>query len=409
MAALGASLLFAYWLPGALFRRPAGSAALIMILGTLSYYALPNMPEPLNPLHSPLIWELTAEFVVIVVLFATGLQFDKIPRWKTWQPSFRLLVIGMPLTIASVALLGWGWAGMTIAGAVTLGAVLAPTDPVLAGDVQIGPPNDGGEDPVRFTLTAEAGLNDGLAFPFVYLGLALASIGTDPTNWLTEWLLVDVVYRVSIGTIAGLGLGWLLGRMTFASAGMAPLADSGPGVIALASTFLCYGLVELVEGYGFLAVFFAGVMCRRVDANHAVHARMYAFAHSIEQALTAFLLFALGSVLPLLWPYVDWRYSTIGISLIFIIRPLAGLISLVGVKLPLMAKLAISFVGVRGIGSLFYLGYVSERMDFINKEQLWSLVAFTIFASTVIHGATAALLVRYATGEEQPPKISPSW
>ena len=95
----------------------------------------------------------------------------------------------------------------------------------------------------------------------------------------------------------------------------------------------------------------------------------------------------------------------IGFSLIFIIRPLVGLISLIGIKAPMMAKFAISFIGVRGIGSLYYLGYVSDRMDFINKEQLWSLVAFTIFASTIFHGATAALLVRYATGEEKPPKF----
>ena len=105
----------------------------------------------------------------------------------------RLLVIAMPLTVAAIALLGWALAGLTVAGAVMLGAVLSPTDPVLAGDVQVGPPLEGREHPVRFTLTAEAGLNDGLAFPFVYLGLIIAAQGTNPWEWLVDWLLRDVL------------------------------------------------------------------------------------------------------------------------------------------------------------------------------------------------------------------------
>lgn len=394
--ALGAALFIAYWIPTAIFRYPPSSTALIIALGMLFYHLLPNMPEPLNPIQSPVVWEVTSEFVVIIVLFVTGLRIDNISDWQRWRGTIRLLLLAMPLTIGAVAFLGWWLAGMTIAGAIMLGAVLSPTDPVLAGNVQVGPPTQGGEDPIRFTLTTEAGLNDGLAFPFVYLGLAIASAGADPSAWFAEWVLRDLVYRIAVGAAAGVALGWLLGRIVFSMPGLGRLADSGPGVIALAATFLCYGAVELVEGYGFLAVFIAGVFCRRAEEEHAFHRRMHAFSESIEQALTAFLLFALGSTLPLLWPYLDWRHSVIGFGLILFIRPLAGYISLAGTPAPPAQKLAISFLGVRGIGSIYYMAYAVGHIEFVNGKELWALVAFTIFASAVIHGATARFIVHKA-------------
>lgn len=401
LLAMGACLILAYWLPQLFFRRQPSSTALIMVLGMLCFELLPFMPEPLNPLKAPRIWEVASEMVVIVVLFATGLSIDRIPDRKSWQSTIRLLAIAMPLTIAMVAVLGWALAGMTIAGALTLGAVLAPTDPVLAGDVQVGPPTKGGEHPVRFTLTTEAGLNDGLAFPFVYLGLAIATQGPHPSNWLLEWLTLDVAYRIFVGILAGSALGWLLGRMSFSTPGSMALAESGPGVIALASTFLCYGFVELLEGYGFLAAFFAGLFYRRVEEDHSFHHRMHLFSESIEQTLTAFLLFALGSTLPALWPYLDWRHSLIGFGLILAIRPMAALFSLIGTKVAPAERFAVSFLGVRGIGSVYYMAYASGHLEFVNKQELWALVIYTIFASAVIHGATAGMIVSHVTGNRR--------
>jgi NhaP-type Na+/H+ or K+/H+ antiporter len=173
--------------------------------------APPRLPESftgLDPISAPELWEITAEIVVIVVLFSTGLRIDDLGSLRLWRPTLLLLAVTMPLTIAAVAVMGWAIAGMTIAGAVLLGAVLAPTDPVLAGDVQVGPPLEGREHPVRFALTTEAGLNDGLAFPFVYLALHLAV-----EDWgavlLVEWLAWDVVYRIGVGVALGAAVGWV--------------------------------------------------------------------------------------------------------------------------------------------------------------------------------------------------------
>ncbi len=392
LVALGASLLVSYWLPHLLMRRPPAATALLMASGMGLSLLFPNAVAGIEPTSNPAIWEIAAELVVIVVLFATGLRIDDLGGRKLWWPTVRLLAITMPLTIAAIALLGWGLAGMTVAGAILLGAVLAPTDPVLAGDLQIGPPLEGKEHPVRFALTTEAGLNDGLAFPFVYLALHVASQGADPNVWLTEWLAWDVLYRIVVGTVLGAAIGWLLGRI-LALPAWNTVAASGPGVLVLAGVFLAYGVVELAEGYGFIAAFVAGLVCRRAEARHKFHKHLHSFASSIEHAITAILLVLLGSVMPLLWPYLDWRHAVIGFGLILVIRPAAGMLGLLGTPLSLRSRAVVAVYGVRGIGSLYYIGYASTHVEFIDEGALWALVAFTIFASTVIHGLTATATV----------------
>jgi sodium/hydrogen antiporter len=386
--------------------RAASSSAILMVLGLLTFAFIPGMPEALDPTVSPYLWETTSEIAVIVVLFATGLRIDNVSSWSRWRPTVRLLLIAMPLTIAALALLGWALAGMTIAGAVLLGAVLSPTDPVLAGDVQVGPPLEGREHPVRFTLTAEAGLNDGLAFPFVYLGLIIAAQGADPSAWLMEWVMRDVLYRIAVGAAVGSLVGWLLGRALFSSWGSSAIEKSGPGVLAMGAVLLCYGVVEIAEGYGFIGAFAAGLVCRRVQETHHFHKRLHAFSEAVEHALTAILLILLGSILPALWPVLDWRYTLIGFGLLLVIRPLVGWLALVGTGMTSADRLIVGFFGVRGIGSVYYVGYATGHMEFVNEEQLWAVVAYTIFASALLHGATSFLVDRYASpwrGDAAPP------
>lgn len=397
MAAAGAAIFVAYLLPRMVSRRAASSSALLMILGAVIFNLVPGMPGVPDPTKSPAIWEITSEIVVIVVLFSTGLRIDNVRSWKRWSPTVRLLVIAMPLTVAAIAFLGWALAGMTLAGAVLLGAVLSPTDPVLAGDVQVGPPLEGKEHPVRFTLTAEAGLNDGLAFPFVYLGLIIAAQGTDPSSWFADWMLRDVIYRIVVGTAVGALVGLLLGRSLFSSWGSSAIEKSGPGVLALGAVLLCYGVVELAEGYGFIGAFTAGLTCRRVQEKHHFHKRLHAFSEAIEHVLTAFLLLLLGGVLPALWPVLDWRHSLIAFGLLLVIRPLVGWMSLWRTGMPSGDRLLVGFFGVRGIGSIYYVGYATGHVEFVNEDQIWALVAYTIFASAVLHGATSFFVDRYAS------------
>ncbi|MBA2772111.1 MAG: cation:proton antiporter [Sphingomonas sp.] len=400
LAVIGASIIVAFWLPRFFSGREPAASALLILAGAVAISIVPGMPEAIDPRAAPKIWEYASELAVIVALFGTGLRIDNLTSYSRWRPTVRLLLVAMPLTILAVALLGFWLAGMTLAGAVLLGAVLAPTDPVLAGDVQVGKPTEGGEHPVRFTLTAEAGLNDGLAFPFVYLGLILAE-GFTLGGLATEWFPRDVLYRIGVGALSGAFVGWLLGKFLFSMPRGNPLAKTASGVLALAGVLLCYGATELIEGYGFIAAFVAGLTLRRAEADNEFHGRLHSFSEAIEHSLTAILLLLIGGALPLLLPELDWRHVTVALALIFVIRPLAGWISLSGTDLLGREKLVVAGYGVRGIGSIYYLGYATSHFPFTNTGQLWATIALTILISTVVHGLTAGAAVQRVTQEER--------
>jgi NhaP-type Na+/H+ or K+/H+ antiporter len=393
LASVGACVIVAYWLPRFFSGREPAASALLIVAGALAFLALPGMPRPFDPTTAPRVWEIASELTLIVALFGAGLRIDNIFVAANWGPTVRLLAIAMPLTIAAVAFAGWAIGGLTLAGAVLLAAVLAPTDPVLAGDLQVGPPLEGGEHPVRFALTTEAGLNDGLAFPFVLLGLVIAAEGFAPGSWALEWLARDVLYRIAVGALSGIAIGWLLGKVTFTIPPENALARTESGVVAFAGVLLGYGVTELVEGYGFVAAFMTGLILRRAEEQHEFHRRLHVFTESIEHALTALLLVMLGGALPVLWPALDWRYLAIGALLILVIRPIVGWLSLLGTSLTRHDRAIVSFYGIRGVGSIYYLAYTTGHVELVNETEMWAMVAFTILGSTIVHGLTAGAVI----------------
>jgi NhaP-type Na+/H+ or K+/H+ antiporter len=394
LALLGFAIAFSYWVPRFFAGREPAAASFLILFGALAFYVVPGMPLPLDPTSNPLFWEVTSELAIITALFGVGLRIDNIFVARNWRPTVRLLAIAMPLTIGAVTLLGWQVAGMTLAGAVLLGAALAPTDPVLAGDLQVGPPLKGREHPIRFALTTEAGLNDGLAFPFVWLGLLIAAEGVSPGTLAAEWLARDVVYRIAVGAVSGAIIGWLIGKVIFSIPRSNPLARTESGVVAMAGVLVGYGFTELLEGYGFIAAFMTGLVLRRFEERHVFHTRLHVFSESIEHALTAIVLFALGGALPALWPMLDLPHFLIGLMLIFVIRPMAGWISLYGTDLPVAERAIIAFYGIRGLGSIYYLSYAAGHVEFVNEPQLWAMVGYTIVASTIVHGFTAGIVIK---------------
>jgi sodium/hydrogen antiporter len=400
MATVGTGIVLAFWIPRYFSGREPAASALLIGIGMLAFAFVPGMPAVLDPRTSPRVWERLSELAVIVALFGTGLRIDNLTNYKRWQPTVRMLLVAMPLTILAVACLGYWLAGMTLAGAILLGAVLAPTDPVLAGDVQVGRPTEGGEHPVRFTLTTEAGLNDGLAFPFVYLGLIVGAEGFLVGDLATEWLARDVVYRIVVGILVGAAIGTVFGKIIFQLPRGNALAETASGVLSLAIVLVTYGFTELLEGYGFIASFVAGLALRRVEQEHQFHGTLHGFTEAIEHALTAILLLFIGGILPLLWGELDWAHAAIALTLVFLIRPIAGWVSLKGTDLTGRSRFVVAAFGVRGIGSIYYLGYATSHLKFINEGQLWATIALTILLSTVVHGLTAGAAVERAEREE---------
>ncbi len=396
--AFGLALLGLTWLPDLRGARFINVPLLYFLLAMLLFsqpLGLPLLDPVGNPTHT-LITEYLTEIIVIISLAGAGLAIDRTFRFRTWQATFRLLGISMPLSIAGAALLGQWIFGLPLADAVLLGACLAPTDPVMAHSVQVGPPNKGGEDPVRFSLTTEAGLNDGLAFPFVYLALRLSEYG-GVGSWLIDWAAYDLAYRVAMGVAVGIGVGWLLGNYAFRVSDETTGEETQEGLFVTAAIFLAYGLAEMVHGYGFLAVFAAAVAGRQnVNKNHHYHRKPHQFATQLERIFAGLLLLALGgfvakSDLNLL----SWRNLLFAMLFMLGVRLLSGVLSLRGLKIPRTERWAIAFLGIRGFGSFYYLAYAQNNGSFENMGLLWSIVTLTVLASLLIHGNTATWAVNW--------------
>lgn len=327
LAALGGALL-----PRLIGHLPASPPMAFLALGLL-VFSLPLGLGTIDPLERGDAAEYLTEIGVIVALMGAGLKLDRPLGWSTWQPTIRLLAITMPLTIVLAALLGWWAVGLAPATALLLGAVLAPTDPVLASDVQVGPPggDPSEEDDLRFSLTSEAGLNDALAFPFTNGAIAMAIAGTDGSSWLLEWFGIDVVYKLAVGLVLGVLVGKLLSVVVFRTPENLRLASRGEGFVALAGTFLAYGVTELFGGYGFLAVFVAAVVLRRSEKDHDFHETLHDFAEQTEQLLMIVLVVLLGGAVAggILEP-LTWQAALAGLAVLFLVRPVTAWVALLG-------------------------------------------------------------------------------
>lgn len=405
----GAGLTLAVSLEKILTRISLSLPIVYVAIG-YAVWSLPLGLPPFNPASDEFdakTLEYVTEFIVIASLMAAGVAIDRPASWANWRQIWPLLLIAMPLTIAAVAFMGWWAIGLAPAGAILLGAAMAPTDPVLARSVQVGPPGADKRHDVRFNLTAEAGFNDGLAFPFTHL--AIAAVGmTSLGMWTLEWAAIDLVWRI----LAGAAMGYVVGRVgswyVFEQEADAPLEEiekpdtgdqaqtsTNEGLITLGTILLAYGLAELFEGYGFLAVFIAAVTIRQQEGKSRYHKISHHFVDQIEQIVLVAVLFGFGAMLAsgvldeLTWPEV-W----LGLALIFVIRPIAGLIAESRSDLPWLGKSAIAFLGVRGIGSIYYLSYAQNHSEITQIGDLWAIASFIILTSIIVHGVLAAPIIK---------------
>ncbi len=362
-------------------------------LGILVFAVVPDLPTP-DPIAHPTFTTHLTEVCVVISLMGAGLALDRPVGWQRWRSTWRLIGLTMVASIGVMTLIAGTWLGFGLATALLLAAVLAPTDPVLASEVQVAEPAEEAdapaEDEARFALTSEAGLNDGLAFPFTYAAVALSAAGL---GWASfgHWLGVDLAWRLLAGVAIGLAAGWLLGKMFF-SAPLQPLrlADHAEGFVALAATFLAYGLAELVHGYGFVAVFVCACTIRAAERSHGYHRVLHSYVEQLERLLTVLILVLLGGALARgLLSALQPRDIVVVVVLLLVIRPALGWLGMLGTGTGPRERAAIAFFGVRGIGSLFYISWALSHGQFEQPERLWAIVALTVAASVLLHGVTA--------------------
>lgn len=385
--ALGAMVLIMAWAPIVLKKLPLSLPILCVAIGVALFSVPPFSSWAPHPEKTPILVERAAELIVIVSLMGGGLKIERAVSWRSWNVTWRLLGIAMPLTIAMVLLLGHTLLGLGLATALLFAGALAPTDPVLAGDVQIEHDENEEEAEAKFALTSEAGLNDALAFPFIHLAIGIAVAGGLTPQLLGDWLLQDVVWKLSVGVLCGVASGWLIGFVLYRLPSDTRLSRTGDGFIALGATLVVYTLTEFLHGYGFLAVFVAGLAIRRAAQGHDFNKKLHAFADESERLLMLLLLLFFGGMLAAgLLDAIGWREALLAAIVLLVIRPLAGAISLIGVRRPPLERAIIAFFGIRGLGSVYYLSYGFNHARFEQQTTLWGALGLIIAASILMHG-----------------------
>jgi NhaP-type Na+/H+ or K+/H+ antiporter len=390
LTGFGILVLMTAWLPMVLKEAPLSLPISCVALGAALTF-MPGMGlADVDPKAHPGVTERVMEFIVILSLTGAGLKLDRVLGWQTWRVTWRLMVIGMPLAILFLALAAHSLLGFGLAGALFLAALLAPTDPVLASDVQVGPPRSGYEDETRFALTSEAGLNDSFAFPFVLAAIAILQTAGTGEGWFLNWVSYAVIWKIGIGVaggwLVGRGLGWVLFHMPNRSR----ISRTGDGFVALGITAISYGVVEMLSGYGFLAVFVSALALRSSKPDHAYHKKLHDFAEEMERVMMMVLLVLFGASIANghLIQNVTWQVVAFALVTLFVIRPVTAWVSMSGLGLPRDERAVISFFGIRGLGSLYYLAYGLSHAQFPAAETLWTVTSLTIVISIFLHGAT---------------------
>ncbi|MBA2672849.1 cation:proton antiporter [Ramlibacter sp.] len=406
-----------------LARLPLSTAMLYLGTGLLvSPIALGLLhADPLRHAH---VLERMTEVVVLVSLFSAGLKLSAGLKERSWLLPLRLALGSMVVTVACVALLGHYLVGLPWGAAVLLGGILAPTDPVLASDVQVHKPGD--RDKLRFALTGEGGLNDGTAFPFVMLGLGLLGLHElGPGGW--RWFVIDVVWSVAAGIAVGALLGWAVGRLVLY---LRREHKEGVGLddfLALGLIGLSYGAALLLHAYGFLAVFAAGVALRRLEQSQT--AEPHAAAAAVQKAMVgpdtelaheiavdpehapAFMAQAvlgfneqlerIGEVVAviaigaLLWA-VRWNQAVWWLVpvLLLVVRPLSVGVGMVGSASSHSQRWLIGWFGIRGVGSLYYLMYaLNHGLPQPLADRMVALTLSVVVTSILVHGVSVTPLM----------------
>ncbi len=408
---IGALLLMRGLTATLLQRSPVTSSILYLVFGLLVGPSALHLFH-FNPLQQSALLLTLTEVAVLISLFSAGVKMPVPFTWPRWRAPLRLATLSMAITVALVAAFGCFVLDLPLGAGVLLGAILAPTDPVLATDVQVR--HSGDRDLLRFTLTSEAGMNDGSAFPFVMLGLGLLGLH-DLGGAGARWLLVEVLWAtvaaVAIGVAAGVALarlGWKLRRVPHKH----QLMDDflGLGLIGVV-----YGLCVMVDAWGFLAVFFAALALRQTEQKLAIAASpadqgeslptvsegSLVFKEHLERLSEMLLVVLLGGTLYL----NSWSWAAVGLSLfLFLVaRPLSVVVGLAGSGTAWRIQTLAGWFGVRGVGSLYYLMFaIQHGLPEALALQLIQLTLIVVTMSILLHGISVKPLLALFWRRAQP-------
>ncbi|MFC3563752.1 cation:proton antiporter [Pedobacter jamesrossensis] len=385
------------WMPRIAAFTGISYSIFYVFIGWLVYTIFPGaLPDPSPQHHSEVSLHLT-ELVIIISLMGAGIKIDRPFSLKKWCSPLKLVSITMLLCIVASVIMGYYFLGLGLASALLLGGALAPTDPVLASDVQVGPPNEIKSE-TRFALTGEAGLNDGMAFPFIWLSIAVSQISTGSNFSFINWLSYDLIYKISLGVLIGYFSGRFAGYLVFKLPRKHKFLYTRDGLLAISLTLIVYGAAEMLHGYGFIAVFVCGIAVRHYEKGSSYHSELHSFTDQVERMLICILLVLFGGALANgILNSLNWQIVFFVLIFVFLIRPISGLITFSTSLLSFREKLGISFFGIKGVGSVFYLLFAFRKAQFEYQQELWTTISFAILISIVLHGLTATTVMKKLT------------
>lgn len=418
------ALLVTMALAGSMLKRLPASASMFYLavgygLGTADWG-----PIPPDPQSYAAILERVSEVALLISLFSVGLKLGLPLSNRQWYLPVRLAFVSMALTVALIAATGVFFLGLPLGAAVLLGGILAPTDPVLASDVQVDDPGD--RDRLRFSLSGEGGLNDGASFPFVFLGLGLLGLhDLGPGGW--RWLTVDLLWALVGGLAIGSLLGAIIGKLVVYLRTHHQEAVGLDEFLAMGLVALAYGAAQLADASGFLAVFAAGLALQRskgqsrgqpvlndeatllqgkeahlalaTDPELAGAYMMQAvrgFNEQMERIAELVIVLVVGAMLP--YSRFDWTAVGFLLLLFLVLRPLSVWLGLLGATVSRDQRLLISWFGIRGIGSIYYLMFALHHgLSGPIADQAIVLTLTTVAVSIVVHGISVTPLMNLYT------------
>jgi NhaP-type Na+/H+ or K+/H+ antiporter len=435
MALVGSLLLSMSLFASSVQRVPVSSSGIYLLVGILLG------PHGLGWVHLDFshgsLWlERLTEAAVVVSLFVGGMKLRLPTRHAAWRAVWRLAVPLMVLCILGVASFAHLVLGLPLSSALLLGAVLAPTDPVLASAVTVNDAAD--RDRLRYGLSGEAGLNDGMAFPFVVLALSWHQQG-GAGAWLGSWALLRLLWAVPAALAIGYGIGRFISYAAMRRRSQQQHTGSVSDFLALSLILLSYATSEALHAWGFLAVFAAGVGLRSAElsivaasphpaapsaprqsfdslshppAEHLVAAtenvenmqqpavaagatvsESLSFGHTTERLLELLLVCIVGVSLTTHW---DVRALPVALVLFVLLRPLCARLLLIGTPTSSAQRWLMGWFGIRGIGSLYYLTYSLNQADESVGRPIVDITISVVALSILVHGMSARpLLARY--------------
>ncbi|RZJ67772.1 MAG: sodium:proton exchanger [Flavobacterium sp.] len=391
----GCIALLAAVVPVICRRKHISAPVVYLLVGFVVFFFFSDLEIDLDD-HLKTVEHIT-EFVIFVALANAGIRITEPFKWRTWKNAFWLLAVTMPITIIGAAFIGHWFLGFGPATAVLFGGLIAPTDPVLASELQTSEPGAPDKSQIKLGLTAEAGINDGIAFPFIWLGIYIATKGENYGDWLVPWFLFEFVYKIAAGVIVGLITGYLLYRAIFlVSRNVETVGAISRGILSLALLLLPYALAEMVSGYGFLAVFFSACIFSNSKRNLEHASSLHDFNEELESFVVALIFIVSGFFIAINYENIlDFHVLLTALAMVLVVRPIAGYIGLLGRKINPFQRFVLSFYGLRGIGSIYYLAFALGAAAFADRTKLISVTTATILLSVIVHGLSARTIKKY--------------